>query len=92
MPKRRVTVRSASGLHARPAATFTRAAADCGLRPTIAKDGGSPVDASSILSVMGLGVRQGDEVVLEADGVDADRVLDQLVDLLSQDLDAAPTG
>lgn len=89
MPQRRVTVRSASGLHARPAATFTRAALDSGLNVTIAK-GEASVNASSLLLVMSLGVHCGDEVLLTAEGPQAERVLDSLADLLGQDLDAEP--
>lgn len=89
MPQRHVVVGSGSGLHARPAALFTKAAAASGVRPTIATAGGAPVDAASILMVMSLGVRHGDEVVLAAEGPDADAALDDLAALLASDLDAA---
>jgi len=46
------------------------------------------MDASSILMVMALGAGPGQTVVLEADGPEADRVLDELVVLLETDLDA----
>lgn len=93
MSERRVVVASTVGLHARPAALFTQAAAKAGVPVTIAKaSGGDPVDARSILMVLTLGVAHGDEVVLRADGDGADQALDQLVDLLSQNLDAAPAG
>ncbi len=88
MLQRTATVRSASGLHARPAATFTKAAAQAGVPVLISKDGGTPVDASSILSVMGLGVSQGDEVLLSSPSESAAEQLDELVELLSMDLDA----
>ncbi len=88
MPTRTVAIGSSVGLHARPASLFTQAVAETGLDVTIAKAGGPPVDASSILMVMALGVGNGEEVTLEADGDGADEGLDKLVDLLSQDLDA----
>lgn len=90
MAERTVTVRSAVGLHARPAAVFTRAAEDAGIPVRIAKSGAAPQDASSILGVMTLGVKGGDKVTLYADGPRAEQVLDELADLLSQDLDANP--
>jgi phosphocarrier protein len=90
MSERRVVVGSTVGLHARPAALFTQAAAKAGVPVTIAKAGGNPVDARSILLVLTLGVGHGDEVVLQAEGEGADAALDQLADLLAQDLDAAP--
>lgn len=88
MSQRTVVVASRVGLHARPASIFTQAVAASGVDVTIAKPGEEPMDASSILMVMAMGVGGGDEVVLEADGSDADRVLDELVALLETDLDA----
>ena len=50
--------------------------------------GDEPVDARSILGVMALGAKFGEEVVLTAEGDGADAALDGLVELLSRDLDA----
>jgi phosphocarrier protein len=88
MPQRRVTIASSVGLHARPAALFTKAAAGSGLTITIRKVDGEPVPAASILSVLTLNVAHGDVVVLDAEGDGADAVLDDLVTLLSTDHDA----
>jgi len=92
MPERHVVIGSSVGLHARPAALFTQAAAKAPVPVSIAKAGGTPVDARSILLVLTLGVAHHDEVVLSADGEGADEALDQLAALLEQDLDAAPAG
>ena len=59
MPERRVVVGSKVGLHARPAAMFVQAAAKQPVKVTIAKAGGDPVDARSILSVLALGAKTG---------------------------------
>ena len=88
MSERHVVIGSSVGLHARPAALFTQAAAKLPLPVTIAKAGGDPVDARSILLVLTLAVSHGDEVVLSADGEGADAALDSLVELLATDLDA----
>ncbi|GIG30018.1 HPr family phosphocarrier protein [Cellulomonas marina] len=92
MAQRTVVVASRVGLHARPAMLFTQAAAATGLPVTIARPGGQPVDASSILYVMSLGVPGGEEVTLSAEGEGADEALDGLVELLQQDLDAPEAG
>jgi phosphocarrier protein len=84
---RTVVVASRVGLHARPAALFTKAATNVGIPVTIRKGQGSPVPASSILSVLTLNVGCGDEVVIEASGARADAVLDDLAALLARDLD-----
>lgn len=88
MPTRTVTIASSVGLHARPAALFVQAATGTGLPVTIAKAGSAPVDARSILAVMALGAKHGEEVTLSADGAEAEAKLDSLVELLSRDLDA----
>lgn len=89
MTERRVVVGSAVGLHARPAALFVQAATKSGVAVQIAKNSGHPVDARSILAVLSLDVRHGDEVILRADGAGAEAALDTLTKLLATDLDAA---
>lgn len=88
MTTRTVTIASSVGLHARPAALFVEAAANTGLDVEISRPGEDAVDATSILGVMALGAKFGEEVVLSADGDGADDALDSLVALLSRDLDA----
>jgi len=89
MPERTAIVGSAVGLHARPAALFVQAAAAQDVPVGIAKPGGEPVSARSILSVLSLEAHGGDTVVLSAEGEGADAVLDELAALLATDLDAA---
>lgn len=88
MATRQVSIASSVGLHARPASLFVQAATATGLPVTIAKEGGNPVDARSILMVMTLGAKFGETVVLTAEGDGAEEALDGLVALLSRDLDA----
>lgn len=85
MAERRVTVAAPEGLHARPAAQFVKAVAETGAAVTIGRPagGGEPVDARSILAVLTLDVRQGEQVVLRADGTGAEAALDRLAGLLS---------
>lgn len=88
MSQRIATIGSRIGLHARPASLFVQAAARQPVPVKIAKDGAAAVDARSILMVLGLDVRGGDEVILSAEGDGAEVALDELVALLLTDLDA----
>lgn len=88
MATRTVTIASSVGLHARPASLFVQAAGESGLDIEIGRPGDESVDATSILGVMALGAKHGEEVVLTAEGEGADEALDALVALLSSDLDA----
>ena len=89
---RRVVVGSKVGLHARPAALFVQAASKLPVRVTVAKEGGDAVDARSILAVLGLDVRGGQEIVLTAEGDGAEQALDELAALAAKDLDAPDAG
>jgi len=88
MSERKVTIASSVGLHARPASLFVQAATATGLPVTVGRVGEEPVDARSILGVMALGAKYGEEVVLAAEGDGAEDALDGLVALLERDLDA----
>lgn len=88
MAERTVKIASASGLHARPAAIFSKAAGEQPAQVTIEKSGGNPVQASSILMLMTLGAGHGDEVTLRAEGEGAEESVNALADLLEKDLDA----
>ena len=90
MAQRTAVIGSSVGLHARPAALFVQAAARQRVKVRIAKPGGDPVDARSILSVLGLDARNGEEVVLTADGEGGETALDELAALLERNLDAEP--
>jgi phosphocarrier protein HPr len=87
MVERTVRIGSTHGLHARPAKLFTQAAAASGATVTIAKNGGAPVNAASILAVISQGIDHGDEVTLVVEGGDEPRVLEELLELLSTDHD-----
>jgi phosphotransferase system HPr (HPr) family protein len=79
-----VEIRNPSGLHARPAATFVRAAAafQSDIRVTNHDRDDRGANAKSIISVMGLGVSQGHRITIRAEGDDADAALQALVALV----------
>ncbi|OJV75538.1 MAG: hypothetical protein BGO37_01560 [Cellulomonas sp. 73-92] len=92
MTRRRATIATASGLHARPAALVTQLAASGGVPVLLGRVGQPPVDATSILMLMGLRLEHGDEVELTAEGEGAERLLAELGALLETDLDAVPAS
>ena len=95
MVQRTVTVGSASGLHARPAALFVKAASALPVRVRAIVDGKKPANAASMLAVLSLGAVQGTAVTLEADddvAGAAQSAVDELAELLARDLDAEPDG
>ncbi|GII75363.1 phosphocarrier protein [Sphaerisporangium rufum] len=83
MPERKVIVEAEVGLHARPAATFVQTAAEAPVEITVARPGGEPVNAKSILSILALDVRHGEAIVIRADGDGAEQVLDRLAAIVS---------
>lgn len=88
--QRTVIIGSRVGLHARPASIFVQAVNATGHDVTVTKSSGESADATSILSVLALGVGHGEEVVIDVSGDNADAVADELAALLVTDLDGAP--
>jgi phosphocarrier protein len=85
MTSKTVTVGSAVGLHARPAAIIADKAGELSAPVTLSKDGGMAVDASSALMIMTLGAKKGDQVEVAGDDEAAVAAIAALVE---QDLDA----
>ena len=85
MPSTTVTVGSAIGLHARPAAIIAEAVVEAGVPVTLSMDGGEPVDAGSALMIMTLGAGNGAQVTVASEDDEAMRTIAELV---QQDLDA----
>ena len=73
----RVVVPNALGLHARPAAALVRTAAsfDAAVTVTDLTRGSGPATARSLNAVATLGARQGDELLIEATGGEAEAAL-----------------
>ncbi|WP_406294857.1 HPr family phosphocarrier protein [Streptomyces sp. NBC_00624] len=90
MAERRVNVGWTEGLHARPASIFVRAATASGVPVTVAKADGSPVNAASMLAVLGLGAQGGEEIVLSSEADDSEAALDRLARLVAEGLDELP--
>ena len=85
MTEKTVTVGSAIGLHARPAAIIAEAVVNAGVPVTLSVDGGEPVDAGSALMIMTLGAANGAQVTVHSDD---DAALATVAELVEQDLDA----
>jgi phosphotransferase system HPr (HPr) family protein len=89
MPERTVEIRNPSGLHARPAATFVKAAAAFASDVRLANLDRNPdkiVSAKSVLGVMGAGVSRGHRIRLVAEGPDAETALERLDALVASGL------
>ena len=83
MATRNLVINDPVGIHARPAAQFAQAVTASNCNVTIAKEGGDAVPAGSILSIMGLGTKQGDTVVINVEGTDADACAVKLIGILA---------
>ncbi|MDN5342503.1 HPr family phosphocarrier protein [Oceanotoga sp. DSM 15011] len=75
-------IKNKTGLHARPAALFSQKAAsfNCDIK---LEANGKSINAKSILSVLSLGVTQGTEIKLIANGADENEAISALTDLIN---------
>lgn len=80
MPEKTLTIKNKVGLHARPASLFVREAAKFKCSIT-AIHGATQANAKSILNVLTLGANQGAQVLIRAEGEDAEAALQALAAL-----------
>ena len=85
MAKRSCIVGPAVGLHARPAADFVRIATLSKHQVTVTNKQGKKAQGNSILGILSLGAKHGEELVIEVDGPDEDAVLEALLRVVSGD-------
>ena len=88
MPELTLIVADPAGLHARPAARFVQAASRFESRIVIRHDG-HEADAKSLIALLGLAIRPSSEIVLAADGPDANAAIAGLVTELAPYLGSA---
>jgi len=81
--KETVTIRTLEGLHARPASEFARIAATAGHSVLISKSNGTKVRGDSILSLLSLGVKQGEKLTIEVTGPDEVSLIQSLITVVS---------
>ena len=81
-----IVISNPSGLHARPAALLATEAKR--FHSTVkVRRGDAEANAKSIVAIMSLDVKQGDKIVLVAEGPDARQAVEALTPLLASDLD-----
>ena len=73
------------GIHARPAGALVKEAGTFSSKITISKDG-KEVDAKRIFGIMGLAAKQGQTIVLKAEGEDEDAAIEKLSAFLQENL------
>lgn len=88
MVRATVKVKNKVGLHARPAALFVQEAMKHPCKITVESDG-KRADAKSILQVLALGVKCGQEISIITEGENENTALQKLVSLVENGLEGA---
>ena len=83
MVQREVTVNNPTGLHARPASLLVAQASKSKSRVTILFNN-KTINAKSMLSLLGGGIRKGSQIVIAAEGEDEQEAVDSLYNLIAQ--------
>jgi len=83
MAKAVVRVMTEVGLHARPAAEFVKAVAASGHLVHITNRTGKKVLGNSILGILSLGIKHGEEITIEVSGLSEEAVLESLIAVVS---------
>ncbi len=82
--RKKLIVKNKQGLHARPAALFVQVANRFEANITVSRDE-EKVNGKSIMGILMLGAEQGSEIILEADGKDAEAALVELEQVVDKE-------
>lgn len=80
---RAIVINNTQGMHARPAEMFARRALQFKSRIELITEG-QRADGKSILHLLTLGARKGTQLVIEAEGPDAQEAVDALAELVER--------
>lgn len=86
MVKQIVTVKNQTGLHLRPAGILCRTAMLYKAHITLSHND-TAANAKSVLSVLGAGVKPGDELEIACEGIDEQEALEAMVALFESGLE-----
>lgn len=76
-----IIVTSENGLHARPASMIVKACQEF-KSDIVLKKGAHEADARSIMNIMAMGIVEGDEIIIEATGEDAEAAEQRILDVI----------
>src|SRR5436305_15120522 len=79
--EKEITIVNRLGLHARPAAMFVRIANRYRAEVWVEKEG-EQINGKSIMGLMMLAAGQGSKLIIRCEGPDADKVLEELEELV----------
>ena len=82
MVSEKVTVTNPSGFHLRPAGMFCEMAEGFSSKIKFKKGTSRDYNAKSVLSVLGAGIKKGDEIEIICEGDDEDEALMSLIELV----------
>lgn len=91
MVSRKVTIRNAHGIHCRPSAMIVKECAKFASHLTI-NNGSGDANPKSIIGIISLGLAEGDEVTISANGPDEQAACKRLAELLETHFDFPPRG
>ena len=83
--KKAVKIKNSTGLHARPAALFVKKAGEFESDINVIFND-KEVNAKSVMGVMSLGASKGKEIVIQAEGEDSQRAVEQLVKFVEYEM------
>ncbi len=85
MVTQKIEIKNLTGLHLHPAGLFCKTAAEFQCKITF-QFKGNTTNAKSVLSVLGAGIKQGDEIELICEGADEQEALQAMIKIIEDRL------
>lgn len=84
MKNQTIIIQAEAGLHARPAGLIVKKAGSFQSKITLQK-GDKTADAKRLLTILTLGAKKGEELIITADGVDEEAAVAAIIEIIEND-------
>lgn len=81
MYRKETSLKSENGLHARLASVFVKQASKYKSEVSLIKEN-QRYNAKSIMGILSMGIRKGDPLIIEAQGIDEKEAVDSLIEII----------
>ena len=83
--KKEVKIRNKTGMHAKPAADFVKKVNQYSSQISVTFEG-KEVNAKDVMALMGLGVAKGNQITIKAEGENAKKAVEEIIDFVKNDM------
>ena len=90
MLTRWVTIKNVYGIHCRPSTEIAKEVRQLDEEVTVGRENSDEVNAANVLQLVGLGLQQGDEVIVKVEGPQEEQAMERMQSIFEKEFEYVP--